>query len=89
MRSDPEEIVWYKKAKYAWKSKFGEWQRSYQHRMITRGTAVSIVVEEGEKDRPVITECSNISGGKVAFYAVYGIMLSSELGTWCVVKRLL
>ena len=88
VRSEPDEIAWYKKARYAWKTKFGGSQRSYQHHTITRGTAVSIVVDGGEEDRPVVTECSDISGGKVAFYAVYGIMFSSELGPWCVVKRL-
>lgn len=89
VRSEPEDILWYKNARYAWKSKFGGSQRSYQHHTITRGTAVSIVVGGGEQDRPVITECSDIPNGKLEFYAVYGIMYNSDLGPWCVVKRLL
>jgi len=88
VRSEPEDMMWYKKARYTWTNKFGGWQRSYQHHTITRGTAVSIVVQPGGDNRPVITECADLDMGKVEFYAVYGILFSSECGAWCVVKRL-
>ena len=89
LRGDAEDIVRYKKARYTWASKYGGWTRSYQHHTVTRGTAVSIVVESSESNRPVIKESTSSVGGRVELYAVYGILSSSETGAWCVVKQLL
>lgn len=89
LRGDPEDIVRYKKARYSWASKYGGWTRSYKHHTVTRGTAVSIVVDSSETNRPVIRESTSSVGGRVELYAVYGILSSSETGAWCVVKRLL
>ena len=88
VRSESEPIFWYKKASYSWAFKFGGWQRSYQHHTISRGTAVSIVVDGDTSNRVVIKESADMERGLVEYYAVYGIMWSAQLGPWCVVRKL-
>ena len=90
LQQEPDDIHWYKSAQYMWASKFGGWRRSYKHHTISRGTAISIVVDsEGQGNRPVIKECETLTSGRVELYAVYGILYAPDVGPWCVVKQLL